>query len=91
MKTPSQLYKEAHAGNYAMIRTKGDNIVNHALDSRVEREEAWTRKHSTTVHMDKLWKNYQDKTKKIVLQISRCLQLYKNMIEIPKKEKEYSM
>ena len=60
MKTPSQLYKEAHAGNYAMIRTKGDIIVNHALDSRVEREETWTRKHSTTVQMDKLWKNYQE-------------------------------
>ena len=33
VKTPSQLYKEAHASTYAMIRIKGDNIVNHALDS----------------------------------------------------------
>ena len=38
IKAPSQLYKEAHAGNMAMIRMKGDPIVNHALDSRVERE-----------------------------------------------------
>ena len=62
VKAPSQLYKEAHAGNYAIVRTKGDKIVNHALDSRLERETAWTRKNSTLVEVDKMWKTYQEKT-----------------------------
>ena len=52
-------YKEAHAGNYAIVRTKGDTIVNHALDSILEREMAWTRKNSTIVEMDKMWKTHQ--------------------------------
>ena len=52
---PSQLYTEAQAGNFATIRTKGDSIVNHALDSRLERESVWTRKYSTVNHMQKLW------------------------------------
>jgi hypothetical protein len=60
IKTPSQMYKEAHAGNYAMIRTKGDEVVNHALDSRLEREAAWTKKHSTTVQVHKMWQNIQE-------------------------------
>ena len=54
-KMPSQLYKEAHAGNLAIIRSKGDSIVNHALDSRLEREASWTRKYSTVNHMQTLW------------------------------------
>ena len=47
IKTPSKLYKEAQALTYAIIRIKGDNIVNHALDSRIERESIWTKKYST--------------------------------------------
>jgi hypothetical protein len=52
VKMPSQLYIEAHAGTYSTIRLKGDTLVNHALDSRLERESEWTRKFSTikTVH-----------------------------------------
>ena len=42
LKSPSLIYTEAHAGNHAIVRTKGDIIVNHALDSRIEGEEAWT-------------------------------------------------
>ena len=57
MKSPSQIYNEAHTGNHAIIRSKGDNIVNHALDSRIERESVWTRKHSTVVTMQEMWKN----------------------------------
>ena len=47
VKMPSQLYIEAHAGTYAAIRLKGDELVNHAVDSRLERESEWTRKFST--------------------------------------------
>ena len=49
IKTPSQLYKEGHAGNYTLMRIKGDDIVNHTLDSRLERESSWTNKSSTIV------------------------------------------
>ena len=30
--------------------------MNHALDSRLERESEWTRKHSTVVYMHEMWK-----------------------------------
>ena len=54
-KNHSQPYMEAHAGNHAMIRMKGDEVVNHAINSRLEREEVWTRKYSTTNHMQQMW------------------------------------
>ena len=56
LKTPSHIYKEAHAGTYVAMRLKGDKIVNHALDSRLERESEWSRKFSTVVAMDKIYK-----------------------------------
>ena len=63
IKTPSQLYKEAQASTYAMIRIKGDNIVNHALDSRIERESHWTKKYSTVCKADKIYReNVANKT-----------------------------
>ena len=55
MKTPSQVYKEAHAGTYTMMRMKGDSVVNHALDSRLERESGWTRKSSTVVEANRIF------------------------------------
>ena len=47
IKAPSQLYIEGHAGNYTLMRLKGDPIVNHALNIRLERESNWTTKSST--------------------------------------------
>ena len=44
---PSQTYKEAHASTYAMIKLKGDAVVNHAIESRLERESKWSKKYST--------------------------------------------
>ena len=57
IQTPSQLYKEAHASSYALIRTKGDVNVNHALDSRVVRESLWSRKYSTVCEADRLYRD----------------------------------
>ena len=54
LKTPSQLYLEGHAGNYTMMRLKGDQTVNITLDSRLERESAWTRKYSTITFCDQI-------------------------------------
>ena len=54
LKTPSQLYLEAHAGNYTMMRLKGDQTINHTLDSRLERESAWISKSSTITFCDQI-------------------------------------
>ena len=54
LKTPSQLYLEAHAGNYVMMRLKGDQTVNHTLDSRLERESEWISKSSTITFCDQM-------------------------------------
>ena len=54
IKTPSQLYIEGHAGNYTLMRIKGDDDVNHTLDSRLERESAWVNKSSTIVQCHQL-------------------------------------
>ena len=49
IKTPSSLYKEATLNNYTLMRLKGDSIVNHVLDSRLQRESEWKRKSSQIV------------------------------------------
>ena len=54
VKIPYQLYKEAHAATFAMIRVKGDNIVNHDLDSRIERES--TKKTLIVCESDRIFK-----------------------------------
>ena len=55
IKAPSQLYKEVHATSYAMLGLTGDQVVNQALDSRLEREATWTRKSSTVCITDKMF------------------------------------
>ena len=49
----SDLYREAHCLNYANIKLKGDDLVNHALDNKVEREEKFQRKKSVYVEARK--------------------------------------
>ena len=44
-----------------MKRIKGDNIVNQALDSRIERESNWKRKYSTTCKADKVFQENIEK------------------------------
>ena len=56
MKSPSQVYKEADTGTYTMMRRKGDSVVNHVLDSRLERESGWKRKSSTVVEANTILK-----------------------------------
>ena len=66
------MYKEAHAGVFTMIRMKGHELVNHALDSRLERESRWSRKSSTTCEANRI---FQDN-------------INKQNINIPVKESE---
>ena len=49
IKSLSLIYKEAHAISHATSRVKADEIVNKALDCKVERKKAWTRKDSISV------------------------------------------
>ena len=44
VKQPYQLYMEGHAGNIAMIRLKGDEIVNKCIDSKINSENKWIKK-----------------------------------------------
>ena len=85
VKAPSQLYKEAHAGNYAIVRSKGDKIVNHALDSRLERETAWTRKNSTIVEVDNMWKTYKEKNPTNPAQDKESYEVQNKDVKIAKK------
>ena len=43
-----------------MMRLKGDSLVNHTLDSRLEREGEWTKKHSTIVECERIFQNNID-------------------------------
>ena len=54
-KTPSMIYKEASLNNYLLMRLKGDTIVNHVLNSRLERESNWKRKKSTIVEANTIY------------------------------------
>ena len=49
IKTVCELYEECHTTTYIATRMKGDNTVNHALDSKLNRESKWTHKSSTIV------------------------------------------
>ena len=53
MKTISALYKESHLQNYTASRIKGDEAVNFALDSKLNRESAWKVKSSSIVSSHK--------------------------------------
>ena len=72
-KMPSQLYKEAHAGTDALIRSKGDILIKHAVNSILEREAGWSKKYSTITHMHKMWQENLDQ----------------NTIQTPPEDKTY--
>ena len=85
IKTPSNLYLEAHAGSYASIRLKGDEIVNHALDTRLERESEWSRKFSTIKTVDKIFKENVQANKIVVENIHKSLQTAKKAMKMSLK------
>ena len=49
IKQPSQIYTEGHAGNFVLMKLKGDQTVTTCVQSKLERESGWTRKSSTIV------------------------------------------
>ena len=57
IKSISQLYKESQTCAFISSRIKADNLVNNALDSRLDREKTWTRKSSILVEADNVMKD----------------------------------
>ena len=49
IKTVKELYEESHAVAYTSTRLKGDSLVNHAMDTKLDRESTWSSKASTMV------------------------------------------
>ncbi len=47
IKSIQELYEECHTIAYTSTKIKGDDIVNHALDTKLQREQSWSSKHST--------------------------------------------
>jgi hypothetical protein len=88
VKQPSQLYMEGHAGNIAMMRMKGDILVNKCIDSKINREAKWTKKYSTASNCDKIFAQLV-KEKKIVQPISGNTS--QNIIDRAKKEVKKSI
>ena len=68
IQTPSMLYRDATTSNYTSMRLKGDEVVNHILNSRIERESNWKKKSSTTLEADKIFLNNINKNKFIIPQ-----------------------
>ncbi len=56
MNSIKQLYSECQANAYASSRSKADEEVQNALDSRLERESSWKRKNSIIVKSDNILK-----------------------------------
>ena len=61
IKTIRHLYLESQTCAYISSRIKADSHVNNALDSRLEREQTWTRKKSTIVQSDNILKELKNK------------------------------
>ena len=49
IKSISTLYSECHTSSYISSRSKGDDNVNHCLDSQLARESTWTKQISQIV------------------------------------------
>ena len=88
VKTPSQLYMEGHAGNYALMRIKGDATVQLTLDSRLAREALWTTKSSTIVACDEALTDNIANDKCFIPTQDNTLDIENSRrIEIPKSKK----
>ena len=88
VKQPSQLYLEGHAGNIAMMRIKGDIIVNKCLDSKINRETKWKKKSSTVVKCNNI---VAELVKNNKLSIPRSTSISKKHINQAKKEVKISI
>ena len=58
----SDLYLECHTMAHLSMRNKSDELVNHCIDSRLERERKWTRKKSVTVRCEQIFNDVNNAT-----------------------------
>ena len=56
----SDLYLQCHSLAHAQVRTRSDIRVNNCLDSRIEREQRWTRKISIAIESERIWETVQN-------------------------------
>ena len=57
----SDLYAECHTLSYISMRENGDDLVNHVLDSQLDRESKWVRKKSSIVSCDEVYSSVKEK------------------------------
>ena len=51
----SDIYRQSQTLAYSRSRAKADHVVNHAIDSTIERESQWSRKQSTVVQSNSIY------------------------------------
>ena len=60
LKYPSQIYSLGHATSHINAREKADTDVQCALNNHIERENQWTRKTSTIVESEQIYKEAKE-------------------------------
>ena len=56
VKAISELYKEVHTVSHTRTRLKGDPIVNSVIDATIQRESEYTRKKSTCIEAESVFR-----------------------------------
>ena len=56
VKAISEMYKEVHTVSHTRTRLKGDSIVNSAIDATIQRESEYTRKKSTCIEAETVFR-----------------------------------
>jgi hypothetical protein len=56
LRSVSELYTEAHATSHARTRLKGDELINHVLDTTLQREGDYLRKKCTTLEAELMFR-----------------------------------
>ena len=60
IKSISDMYREAHLSAHISSRVKGGPLVNHCLNTRLTREQSWTRKKSITHECETIFNYVND-------------------------------
>ena len=78
VKQPSQVYLEGHASNIAIMRLKGDSVVNTCLDSKIKREAQWKKKSSISVKCNQIVAQLVENEKIVLPKISSTSERHMN-------------
>lgn len=78
------MYKECHALSHTTSRLKADSNVNVALDNKLHRESAWSRKGSITVYSENVFNesaNHVEKSENAIKYLDSVKKKVKNNIK----------